>query len=250
VSIIDDLIDSVDTDATPKDIRVGAYWTSVVLERKGQLCAGLASTLHNDSHPHMRAPVRYAGSLLERSASDLANLMHSSSWVEASIGLATLNALLPVDEGACVEVNASEVIIREGKGGKVAIVGHFPFIPEVRRAVERVWVLELQPGPGDLAGDRAAEIVPQADVVAITGTSLINHTFDGLIPLCRPDAFVIVLGGSAPLSPVLFRYGVDAVAGTKVVDIPSATRAVSQGATFRQISGKRLLTMESGGASR
>jgi len=91
---------------------------------------------------------------------------------------------------------------------------------------------------------RKSSVIPQADVVAITGTALINHTFGELVSLCRPDAYVIVLGGSTPLSPVLFHYGVHAVSGTRVVDIPAVLQAVSQGATFRQIPGKRLLTME------
>ncbi len=73
--------------------------------------------------------------------------------------------------------------------------------------------------------------------------SLLNHTFDDLIALCRPEAFVVVLGASAPLSPVLLERGVDAVSGTRVVDVAAALRAVGQGATFRQIPGKRLLTM-------
>jgi uncharacterized protein (DUF4213/DUF364 family) len=86
-------------------------------------------------------------------------------------------------------------------------------------------------------------VLPRADVVALTGTSLINHTFDDLIGLCRPGAFVILLGGSAPLTPVLFDRGVDAVSGTRVVDVPAALQTVGQGATFRQIAGRRLLTM-------
>ena len=130
-----------------------------------------------------------------------------------------------------------------GAGRRVAIVGHFPFVERVRQAAAECWVLELHPRPGDLPAGRAAEVLPQADVVALTGTSLINHTFDDLIGLCRPDAFVILLGGSAPLTPVLFDRGVDAVSGTRVVDVPAALQAVGQGATFRQIPGKRLLTM-------
>ena len=43
--------------------------------------------------------------------------------------------------------------------------------------------------------------------------------------------------------PVLFEFGVDVVAGTRVVDPASVLRSVSQGATFRQIEGVRLLTM-------
>ena len=245
MSIVDDLIRSLDTVATPKDIRVGAYWTLVVMERDGKLQAGLSSTLHNDSHPHKHPPMRAAGSLLERSASELVDLGRSESLLEASVGMAAINALLEVDEGGCTEVNASDIIIREGTGRRVAIVGHFPFIAEVREAVDKLWILELRPQAGDLPAGSAAEVIPQADVVAITGTALINHTLGGLVSLCRPDAYVIVLGGSTPLSPVLFPYGVNAVAGTKVVSIPVVLRAVSQGATFRQILGKRLLTMES-----
>jgi uncharacterized protein (DUF4213/DUF364 family) len=82
-------------------------------------------------------------------------------------------------------------------------------------------------------------------VVAITGTSLINHTFEGLVQLCRPEAFVLVLGPSTPLSPLLFHYGVHALSGTVVDDVDEVLRYVEQGATFRQIHhhGVRLLTM-------
>jgi uncharacterized protein (DUF4213/DUF364 family) len=37
--------------------------------------------------------------------------------------------------------------------------------------------------------------------------------------------------------------GVDAISGTRVVDVPAVLRAVAEGATFRQIPGKQLLTM-------
>jgi uncharacterized protein (DUF4213/DUF364 family) len=127
----------------------------------------------------------------------------------------------------------------------VAIVGHFPFIDRVRDAADRCWVLELHPGPGDLPADQAREVLPQADVVALTGTSLLNHTFDELIGLCRPDAYVLLLGPSTPLSPVLFEAGVNALSATRVDDIEQVLFSVGQGATFRQIKrrgGLRLLT--------
>jgi uncharacterized protein (DUF4213/DUF364 family) len=52
-----------------------------------------------------------------------------------------------------------------------------------------------------------------------------------------------MLGDTVPLSPVLFDYRVDALAGTQVIDPELALRCVSQGATFRQIKGTRRLTM-------
>jgi len=160
--------------------------------------------------------------------------------------MAAFNALLSVDENSCSEANAEDVILEHGTEWRVAIVGHFPFVEQVRQAAAECWVLELHPHPDDLSADRAAEVLPRADVVALTGTSLINHTFDALMRLCRPDAFVLLLGPSAPLSPVLFGAGVSAVGGTQVTDPERVLRSVGQGATFRQIKrrgGVRLLTM-------
>lgn len=66
---------------------------------------------------------------------------------------------------------------------------------------------------------------------------------DDLLRLCRPEAYVVILGGTAPMSPVLFDYGVDAISGTRVINPETVLRHVSQGATFRQIRGVKLLTM-------
>ena len=235
------LLDSLQADAPIRQVLVGAFWTAVVLRSDPPRC-GLASTLRPAIHPD-GSPVPHTGRLLEYSGRELAEWLRSHSTLEASIGMAAFNALLEVDEGICTEINAREVILEQGAGRRVAIVGHFPFVGQVRQAAAECWVLELHPRPGDLSADRATEVLPQADVIALTGTSLVNHTFDDLIELCRPDAFVVLLGASAPLAPVLFDHGVDAVSGTRVIDVPAAVRAVGQGATFRQIPGKRLLTM-------
>jgi uncharacterized protein (DUF4213/DUF364 family) len=243
VSTIEALLGSLEVDAPLRQVLVGAFWTAVVLATTPPRC-GLASTLRGQAR--LEGPsVREAGSLLERSGRELAELLRSSSTLEASIGMAALNALLDVDEAFCAEVNAEEVILERGAGRRVAIVGHFPFVERVRRAAGESWVLELYPRPGDLPAERAAEVLPQADVVALTGTSLLNHSFDELAALCRPDAFVLILGPSAPLSPVLFAVGGDAVSGTLVTDPERVLRSVAQGATFRQIKragGVRLLT--------
>ncbi len=162
---------------------------------------------------------------------------------EVSIGFATLNALLDVDLGLCREVNALDIILERGTGRDVAVVGHFPFTPRLKQSAKNLWVLERNPQGDDLPASEAPDILPRADVVAITGTSIANGTFDDLLAHCRQDAFVVVLGATTPLSPVLLDAGVHAISGTLVVDAETVRLAVSQGATFRQIKGKRLLTM-------
>lgn len=241
MTTIEALLAELRGDAPVGQVLVGAFWTAVVLDSVPPRC-GLASTLRADSHDK-GPPVRHPGRLREHSGRELAEWLQSPRILEASIGMAALNALLDVDEAACIDLNAEEVIVQRGAGRRVAIVGHFPFVERVRRAAEECWVLELRPRPGDLPATHAEKVLPQADVVALTGTSLLNHTFDDLIALCRPEAFVVLLGASAPLSPILFERGVDAISGTRVVDLPAVLRAVGEGATFRQIPGKRLLTM-------
>jgi len=238
VKLIEAILATLDTAAPVRDIRQGPFQTAV-LTRRG----GLASTPHEDGPHHGKAAVLEAGNLLALDAAALARLALSPRPSEAAIGMATVNSLLAVDEGRCAELNAADLLIARGKGKKVALIGHFPFVPRLREAAGELWVIELRPQAGDRGADESAELIPQADVVGITGTALINHTITELLGLCRRDAFVVILGGTAPLSPVLFDYGVDAVSGTLVTDAETVLRGVSQGATFRQLQGIRLLTM-------
>jgi uncharacterized protein (DUF4213/DUF364 family) len=244
VTVVDKLLAGLDTDTPVKEVVVGALWTAVVLDSTPPRCGLASSVIGRRHHEHKAPPVPRAGQLLESSARDLAEGLRSSSFLEASIGMAALNSLLEVDEASCEKINAAELIIEHGSGRRVAVVGHFPFVDRVRSKAKTCWVLELEPGPGDEPAERAIDILPQADVVAMSGTTLINHSFDELIKLCRQDAFVLVLGASTPLTPLLFEYGVNVVAGTRLNDIDAAVRAVSQGASFRQIPGRKLLTMK------
>jgi uncharacterized protein (DUF4213/DUF364 family) len=240
VSIVGDLLASLPPGHVAlRDVRVGPFWTVVWTERG----AGLASTQRDAHTPHGHSLIRWAGDLMEHSARQLAELLQSKSPMEAALGMAAANALLEVDEATLTDRNASEEIIQRGEGKRVVVVGHFPFIPRVRRAVGHLDVLEIDPGPEELHTATASEVMPQADVVAITGTSLVNKTFDSLIKHCRPDAFVLMLGPTSPLSPILFDYGVDLIAGTRVVDPAAALTVAGQGAIFRQMRGVRLVTM-------
>jgi len=158
--------------------------------------------------------------------------------------MAAINSLLIVDEKRCEEINASVLLERKGEGKNIAIVGHFPFIPQLGKSAKELWVIEKNPIEGDYTEDKAEKLLPEADVAGITGTALTNHTLEHLLGLCRPGTFVMILGGTAPLSPVLFDYGINAISGTVVTEPETVLKHVSQGATFRQLKGVKLLTME------
>ena len=217
---------------------MGLFHTAVLTRH-----CGLAATLPRDALRQEQPSVEESGYLIEKGAKELIRMAYSDKILEAAIGMAAINSLLEVNDEQCRELNASELIAGRGKGKKVAIIGHFPFIPRLREAVDELWVIEKNLREGDFTEAEAENLVPQADVVGITGTAFTNHTIKKLLQLCRPQAYVVIVGDTTPLSPVLFDHGINAICGTKVTDPKLALHCVCQGATYQQIKGIRQLTM-------
>jgi uncharacterized protein len=238
MKLIDNLLSSLNYNYQVNEIRTGPFQTAVVTHN-----CGLASTPHDSGPHHGHSPVNEAGLLLEKDARSLAALAKSSSQMEAAIGMATINSLLEMYEKHCTETNAADILMKNGEGKRVAIIGHFPFVPKLRNIAKELWVIEKNPQEGDRPESEAENLIPQADVVGITGTAFINHTIERLLLLCNPEAYIMILGGTAPLSPVLFDYGISAISGTVVTNPEKVLCGVSQGATYRQLTGIKRLTM-------
>ena len=239
MKILDDLISTLDVEADVRDVRQGLFHTTV-LTRNCRLAATLPRDALRQEQPLL---VKEPGFLLKKSVQELAQMAYSESILEAAIGMATINSLLDIKDEECIELNAGKLIAEKGTDKTVAMVGHFPFIPQLREVVKELWAIERNPKEGDRTEAESEDLIPQADVVGITGTAFTNHTIERLLELCSSRAYVVVLGDTAPLSPVVFDYGIDAISGTKVIDTDLALRCVSEGATYRQIKGIRQLTM-------
>jgi uncharacterized protein (DUF4213/DUF364 family) len=237
VKILTELIESLrDKDHPLKEVLTGAYWTAAV--SRG---CGLASTFRDEGHPHKKG-VKNVGRLTEKSALELASYSLSDYAMEASIGMAAINSLIEVDEQRCVEKNASRILIEKGEGKDVGIIGHFPFIPELKRRARNLWVFEQRPKEGDLGPESAQAILPRCDIVGITGTAFINHTLEELLRWSE-GKFILLIGPTTPLTSFLFDYGIQVLSGTVVVEKEEAFRCISQGATFREVRGVRRVTM-------
>ena len=238
MKILDDLISVLNPEAAVRDIRQGLFYTAVLTRS-----CGLGATLPRDVLKQNQPMAGKPGFLLTKTPLELARMAYSESILEAAIGMATINSLLEIDDGLCDELNAGKLIAKRGNGKIVVIVGHFPFVPQLREVVSNLWVIEKNPREEDFSENESEILIPQADVVGITGTAFTNHTIEQLLKMCNPKSYVVVLGGTTPLSTVLFDYGVNAISGTKVTDPELALCCVSQGATYRQIKGIRQLTM-------
>jgi len=194
MGLVDELIDSVD-DIPAEDLRVGKRYTAAKVNGK----IGLAYS--------------FGSRCTEAEARK--GLLRSKDLCKASVGAAVLNALLPLVKYR--KLNVFEHILNIAhRYKKIGVVGRFPFINELRKINSNVLVFELEPKEGELPATLEDELLPDCDMVVITGTSLVNHTLEKLLRLSRGYTFVI--GPTTPLSPLLFDYGADLIAGVRVID--------------------------------
>ncbi len=199
--IIDDLISSLKEDSSVREVYTCVFWTAVISKN-----CGLASTFQEE-HSHHRI-VKEAGGLRGKSALNLAQFAQSENPLEASIGMASINSLIDIDERKCVAKNALDILLEKGRDKNIAVVGHFHWVPQLQMVAKKLWVLEQRPQAGDLPAYAAENILPQADIVAITGASFINHTIEKLLDLSQ-GKFIVLVGPTSPMSPLLFDWGVD-----------------------------------------
>lgn len=240
MTVIDDLLASLPPDASTqpvRDLAVGLYWTAVAGPR-----LGLAATPTNIACC-FATDVTDAGCLHEWPLGELSKLVRSTHPLEVTIGMAAINARIEVDEADGVEWNARDMLLERGRGRTVVTVGHFPFTDALREVASRMHVLELHPSPGDDPAESAPDLIPQADVIGLTASTLLNGTFERLARLFPPGALVVMLGPSTPLSTVLFDYGVHILGGALIDDPRAALRFVTQGSSLHRVPGLRRFTI-------
>jgi len=239
VGILDDLIRLTGplADTPIGRVAVGSHYTAVLSRCVGMAATGGQAPQADDT---LEAWVRQRQQLR---AGELLALLRSEAPLERSIGLATLNSLVGTPADAVPVPDGHSLVVAHARGRRVALVGRFRFAASLAEVARSVTVLELEPVDGERPASDAPVVLAAAEVVAVTATTLLNGTFDGLVPLFAPGATVIVLGPSTPLSPVLFEHRVDIAAGMRVEDPDRLLAEVAQGASRHQLGGLRPVVL-------
>jgi len=232
VKIVDALLESVsDADAIIGDLLIGLHWISVTSRQ-----TGVAHVFRGDPSFELRD----AGRLLGKHVLEVAALLRSWQPLEAGLGLAAFNSLM---EPRGENVNVYDYILNIAPGKTVTCIGRFPFFPEIAKVAARAHLLEMEPREGELPSPACEEVIPESDLVILTGTSLINKTMQRLLELSR-KGIAVVLGPSTPMSEVLFDFGASVIAGIRVTDRVKLFRSLSQGVKFyKKIEGIEPVTM-------
>jgi len=223
MKILKNLVEKYHSNHKLKEIIAGKH-NILVESEKG----GMASTL---SAPEPTEKYK----LFE--INELINLVFSNSLFETAIGIASLNSIIPVDNAKIKQINAKNLLIEKGRGKNAAVIGHFPFVDKIGKNFNQFHVFEKNPINSDYHSDKIPELLPDADVVAITGSTFINKTFLDVMKYVNHKAFVIVLGPSTPISEILFDYGVNAVCGSLVSDIKTVKSQMKFAKHFRDLEG-------------
>ena len=150
---------------------------------------------------------------LVKSVADLPRLIHEAFYV-ASAGR----------PGPVVIDLPKDVVMDDGdycKGAYSDMTAHRSYRPRTE--------------PDDAAVEAAVDLIPAAEYLAITASTLSNGSLAGLLALAPASAFTVLVGPSAPLCPALFALGVNALSGLVPEDLDSTARRVAEGGSVRAL---------------
>lgn len=250
MTFLESLLAQIPEDGIPvRRVVMGPFWTLV----ETATGTGLAATQLGDgpTHGHHSQHMPGAGHLTALSARTLAENVLEPPSPARSVGLAALNALLPPLAEGCVlgEANASEWLRANAGGGRIGIVGWFPFIDSLRAEGHDIEVFEKDPATGYAMPPDRARRLASCDLLCITAATLLNDTLDGILAVASPSARKILVGPSSPLAMATLSLGFDAVCGALVADPAALVPLIQEGACFHQLRHQtppgalRLLTL-------
>ncbi|MCB1910068.1 MAG: DUF364 domain-containing protein [Rhodocyclaceae bacterium] len=219
--------------------------------RIDQLCLGLTWTFCRTAQSigFAQSPglasrtLRFPGTVAGRPAAEVAAWMRSWDPFEATVGLAAANAVINGPGNAlmaravpiCGTAPSNLAVFEHFRPclerRKVVVVGRYPGLDALTDGLD-VTVLERQPAGDDLPDPAAEYLVPAADWVFLTATSLINKTFPRLAELAA-NAVTVLMGPSVPWWPGFADFGIDFIAGVLPIDAGRAATIASEGGGTR-----------------
>ncbi|MFA5982992.1 MAG: DUF364 domain-containing protein [Methylococcaceae bacterium] len=228
------LLDSCSTNAKIDSLTIGLVWT--LCKSSENNAAGLAMS------PGLATRVLpWSGSLTGKPIVDLAAWIWQWEPYQATVAMAAINACInsrTLPEAILLEPDPEyanlavfDYFLPQLQDKKVVIIGHYPGIERYREQMQ-LTILERQPSPGDLPDAACEYLLPQADWVFLTASSIPNKTFPRLAELSA-NANTVLMGPTVPWLPQLHEFGINYLAGVKIADINALEQTVAQGGGVR-----------------
>ena len=226
------------------DVTIGLYLTAV---RLSDGTFGTSATLMEKS-PFCAKYDRDFGELTplkirERNVIDVLEIKKESTLI-SSLKTAVLNAISSkiISNGNYnILENRDPIELIDLKSGKtVTIVGAFQsYIRKISQTSNKLFVIELNENALQKdqkryfvpAGDYK-KVLPESDIVILTGQTIPNGTIDNLLAFVSPNAEVIVTGPSSGLLPdILFKNKVSVIGAIRIIKPELLFDIVREGGT-------------------
>lgn len=224
------LLDHCSSEAVVDNLMIGLVWT--ICKTKDQRGIGLAM-----SPGQATRTLPWSGNLTGKPISDLAAWILDWNPYQATVAMAAINScinsrplpesvvLQPADDHANLAV--FEHFLPQLHHKKVVVIGHYPGIERYQDLMQ-LSVLEKQPAAGDLPDSACEFLLPTADWVFLTASSLPNKTFPRLAELAW-NAKTVLMGPTVPWLPQLHEFGIDYLAGVDITDPQALYHTAAQG---------------------
>lgn len=235
---------------------IGLFFTGVKLSNgAGGLCfTPIKAVPEAVCCPSSARVMPASGKLRNRPVARFVDEMFSGNPLKKTMGIAVVNALSTV----CWELKPPDTYeIITGKDAldeieitddmHVVVVG--ALIPALRKLKQRgkpFTILELDPltlkddeleyyVPYQLAHER----IPSADLLIITGTTVINDSLEYLLSMMKPSARAMVVGPTASMLPTaFFKRGATVIGGVMVTDADMVLDVISEAGSGYHFFGK------------
>jgi len=241
---------------TIERVTMGLFFTGVKLSsgHVGACATPLKTVPEAVCCPSSAFAMPFPGKMRGRAVADLLKEAQHPNGLRRAVGIAAMNALAAY----CSEKRPHPDIVEERgvdafdaadirPGQFVVVVGAFvPFLRELRKRGQPFVVLEKDPDtlkPDEMPFYRPAEdapaVVPRADVLLVTGTTLINDTLEDLLAAARPDCCKVVVGPTVSLVPDAFlRRGCHVLGSIRVTDADEFLDTLTEGGSGYHFFGR------------
>ncbi|MEN9849805.1 MAG: hypothetical protein RL368_2545 [Pseudomonadota bacterium] len=232
--IYDLLLDKTRSPEIIQEILIGLTWT---LARVGD-SVGLAMSPHSQTRT-----LPWSGTLVGKSLADFTPWIRSWNSYESVVAMAAINAKLnqnnadlvaqsiALDTPQFANLAVFEHFLPHLLGKKVVIVGRYPHLEQYAKQFN-FHVLERNPTGDDLPDPACEYLLPEAEWVFLTASSIPNKTFPRLVELSQ-NAHIVLIGPTAPWLTELADFGIEFLAAVDIATPDKLRQTVAEGGGVR-----------------
>ena len=208
------------------DLHISLHWVIAKCDRYA-----MATFFRTGNPLDACGQISYLGDQVGRPVAEIADrFADSDDALRLGLVNACLNGSLPLPRDL-FEANATDPFAEIIKHCRTCFIGHFPQAESWRDQGHPVTIVELQPRNGDIAWTDAKPVLRDAELVFITGLTLLNGTFLEVLDRTPHARYRVLLGRTVPFCPLFFEYGIHLVGSTLISDAALSLRYCQHGGT-------------------